>query len=100
MGEWVHRLAPLAVPATSELTAAEALRFPAVALFVERAAAAEPSSAMTDRDAPVVAELCARLDGLPLAIELAAASIPLLGLRGLVDRLDDRFSILTQGRRT
>lgn len=100
MGEWVHRLAPLAVPAPSELTAAEALRFPAVALFAERAVAAEPSSAMTDRDAPMVAELCARLDGLPLAIELAAASIPLLGLRGLVERLDDRFSILTQGRRT
>ncbi|PWT85997.1 MAG: hypothetical protein C5B56_13145 [Proteobacteria bacterium] len=99
-GESVHRLGPLAVPAPGQLTAAEALRFPAIALFVERAVAAETSFAMTDRDAPVVAELCARLDGLPLAIELAAARIPLLGLRGLVDRLDDRFSILTRGRRT
>ncbi|MBR1125440.1 helix-turn-helix transcriptional regulator [Bradyrhizobium lablabi] len=99
-GEWVHRLGPLAVPMPAQLTAAEALRFPAVALFAERAVAADPSCAITDDNAPMVAELCARLDGLPLAIELAAASITLLGLRGLVDRLDDRLSILTRGRRT
>lgn len=99
-GEMVHRLGPLAVPVPGQLTAAEALRFSAIALFAERAAAADTSFALTDRDAPVVAELCTRLDGLPLAIELAAARIPLLGLRGLLDRLDDRFSILTKGRRT
>lgn len=100
IGERVHRLGPLAVPAPAQLTATEALRFPAVALFAERAVAADPSCAVTDDNAPMVAELCARLDGLPLAIELAAASITLLGLRGLVDRLDDRLSILTRGRRT
>jgi predicted ATPase/DNA-binding winged helix-turn-helix (wHTH) protein len=100
-GEWVQRLTPLAVPpTTSVLSASETLRFAAVELFVERLRAFDGSFAFADRDARIVAEICARLDGLPLAIELAAARAPLFGLRGLADRLDDRFSILTKGRRT
>jgi predicted ATPase/DNA-binding winged helix-turn-helix (wHTH) protein len=101
MGEWVQRLAPLAVPPISnELTAAEALRFPAVQLFTERALSCDGTYQLTDTDAPLVAEICTRLDGLPLAIELAATRVSLFGLHGLAGRLDDRFSILTVGRRT
>ncbi len=100
-GEWVERLTPLAVPAaTPALTATEALRFAAVQLFVERLYACDGSFVLADSDAPIVAEICARLDGLPLAIELAATRVTLFGLQGLADRLDDRFSILTKGRRT
>jgi len=100
-GEWVHRLTPLAVPQASEsLNAAEAMRFAAVQLFVERLRAWDGSFTLTDSDARIVAEICTHLDGLPLAIELAATRVPLFGLRGLADRLDDRFSILTKGRRT
>ena len=100
-GEWVERLTPLAVPpATLALNAAEALRFAAVQLFVERLRAFDGSFVFADGDARMIAEICARLDGLPLAIELAATRVPLFGLHGLADRLDDRFSILTKGRRT
>ncbi|MGA2792354.1 MAG: winged helix-turn-helix domain-containing protein [Roseiarcus sp.] len=100
-GEWVQRLTPLAVPpATPALNAAEAMRFAAVQLFVERLRAYDGSFALADSDACVIAEICARLDGLPLAIELAATRVPLFGLHGLAARLDDRFSILTKGRRT
>lgn len=100
-GEWVQRLTPLTVPpATPVLNAAEAVRFAAVQLFVERLRAYDGSFALTDSDASMVADICARLDGLPLAIELAATRAPLFGVRGLAARLDDRFSILTKGRRT
>jgi predicted ATPase len=76
-------------------SASEALRFPAVQLLVERAAID-----LTDEDASIVVDICRRLDGIPLAIELAAATIELFGIRNLADRLDHRFSVLTQGRRT
>jgi predicted ATPase/DNA-binding winged helix-turn-helix (wHTH) protein len=100
-GEWVQRLTPLAVPpSTPALNAAEAMRFAAVQLFVERLRAWDGSFALADGDARMIAEICARLDGLPLAIELAATRVPLFGLQGLADRLDDRFRILTKGRRT
>jgi predicted ATPase len=82
------------------LNAGEALRFAAVQLFVEHLRAFDGSFVISDSDARAIAEICARLDGLPLAIELAATRVPLFGLRGLADRLDDRFSILTKGRRT
>jgi predicted ATPase/DNA-binding winged helix-turn-helix (wHTH) protein len=94
--EWVYRLAPFDIPATVGVkTASEALSFPAVQLLVERAAIE-----LTDGDASIVVDICRRLDGIPLAIELAAATIELFGIRGLADRLDHRFSVLTQGRRT
>jgi predicted ATPase/DNA-binding SARP family transcriptional activator len=81
--------------APAELAAQEAVR-----LFAERAKAAEPGFRLDDGNAAAVAEICFRLDGLPLAIELAAARIPALGLAGIAGRLDDRFRLLTGGSRT
>jgi predicted ATPase/DNA-binding winged helix-turn-helix (wHTH) protein len=100
-GEQVHCLAPLASPAaTTSLSAAEILNFPAVQLFVERAAAAMNDFKLLDADAAVVADICRKLDGIPLAIELAATRVDAYGLQGLADRLDDRIALLTNGRRT
>ncbi len=100
-GERLHRLAALAVPpAADRLTAAEALAFPAVQLFVERAAASVDGYELSDADAPLVAEICRRLDGMALAIELAAGRIDVFGVRELAARLDDRLRLLTYGRRT
>ncbi|MDM0104476.1 winged helix-turn-helix domain-containing protein [Variovorax sp. J22R24] len=100
-GERVVRLASLAAPPDSiHLTATAALGYPAVQLFVERAVATQDSFELTDADAPLAAELCRRLDGLPLAIELAAARVGFFGIRELVARLDDRFRLLNSGRRT
>ena len=100
-GEYVHRIAPLAVPALSEgLKATEALTFPAVQLFVERAAASLDSYVLTDPDAPLVADICRRLDGIALAIELTAVRADALGVRGLASLLNDRFRLLATSRRT
>jgi predicted ATPase/DNA-binding winged helix-turn-helix (wHTH) protein len=100
-GEWVHRLPSLSLPPAAEgLTAAEALTFPSVELFVQRATADLDKFELNDADAPVVASICRHLDGIPLAIELAAARVDELGLREIAARLTDRFSILTRGRRT
>src|SRR5262245_10078670 len=100
-GETVVRLPPLGLPAsTSALTAAQALTFPAVQLFVQRAAACLDEFELTDADAPIVSDICRKLDGIALAIELAASRVDTLGARGIADRLDDRFRLLTRGRRT
>lgn len=100
-GEWVHRLQPLSLPPSGEpLTAADALDFPAIQLFSERAAASLDTFVLTDEDAPIIADICHQLDGIPLAIELAAARVDLFGVRGLAARLGDRFTLLTKGRRT
>ena len=100
-GERVHRLAPLEAPSASAgLTAAEALTFPGVQLFVERAAEGVDGFGLGDADAPLVADICRRLDGVPLAIELAAGRVDAFGVRGLAAHLDDRFRLLTTGRRT
>ena len=72
----------------------------AVALFVARAEAADPRLRVTDSDRQTIAEICRRLDGMPLAIELAAARVRLLGIAGLRARLDERFNILTGGTRS
>ena len=100
-GEHVYRLSPLDVPAeTAELKAAEALAFPSVQLFVERAAASSGDFELTDRDAPLVADICRRLDGIALAIEIAAGRVDAFGVTGLASLLNDRFQLLMQGRRT
>jgi predicted ATPase/DNA-binding winged helix-turn-helix (wHTH) protein len=100
-GERVHRLPALETPPPAErLTAEQALAFPAVQLFVERASAALDSFRLTDDNAPVVAEICRRLDGIALAIELAAGRVDSFGVNGVAARLDDRFRLLTNGRRT
>ena len=100
-GESVQRLAPLEVPPpTPELTAAEALTFSAIELFVERASACADGFELRDEDAPRVAEICRRLDGIALAIELVAGRVSAFGVAGIAAHLDDRFRLLTQGRRT
>ena len=72
----------------------------AVALFVDRAQGVDIRFTLSDENAPLIAEICRRLDGIPLAIELAAARINLLSLKALNEKLDDRLPILTGGRRT
>jgi predicted ATPase/DNA-binding winged helix-turn-helix (wHTH) protein len=100
-GEWLLRLPSLEVPPEGNgLTAAEALSFPAVQLFSERATAALGGLGLADADIPAALEICRHLDGVPLAIELAAAQVDVFGVRGLAARLDDRFAVLTRGRRT
>lgn len=100
-GEWVHRLGSLETPPESgDLTAAQVLTFPAIQLFVQRAMAVSDSFAISDGDAPILRDLCRRLDGMPLAIELAAARVDALGVHGLAARLDDSLQLLTRGRRT
>lgn len=99
-GEWVHRLAGLeAPPPATRLTAAEALIYPAVQLFVERASASNDGFVLLDVDAHLVAEICDRLDGLPLALELAAARTDVLGLRALDQQLAKTLEILKFDRR-
>lgn len=94
-GEHVQTLAPLAVPA-EDVPAAETS---AVGLFVDRARAAQPGFELSDDNADAVAETCRRLDGLPLAIELAAARLGALQPAELVARLDERFTLLEGSRR-
>jgi predicted ATPase/DNA-binding winged helix-turn-helix (wHTH) protein len=99
--EWVRILPPLPSPLeTRDLTAAEALKYPAVRLFVERAAAVQEGFKLSDADAPAVGEICRRLDGVALAIELAAASLDVFGIAWLAAHLDERLCILKRGRRT
>jgi predicted ATPase len=97
-GEQLYRLGPLAVPPPDEAPVAS--RHGAVGLFVERARAVDPRFELTAHNAAAVAELCRRLDGLPLAIELAAARVRLLGVQGVLDRLGERFRVLAGGART
>ena len=100
-GEAVWQVEPLAVPDLERLPARAALaRSPAVRLFVERARAARADFVLGDRNAEDVARICARLDGIPLAIELAAARVNVLSAAELVRRLDDRFRLLTSESRT
>ena len=100
-GEIVHRMPSLAVPRSSvRLTAQRALEYGAIALFDARARATNKRFTLTDENAPVVAEICARLDGIPLAIELAAARVKVLSVQDLAKKLDERFRILTGGDRT
>jgi predicted ATPase/DNA-binding winged helix-turn-helix (wHTH) protein len=94
-GEREYRLRPLATPSPSPvLTAADALSFPAVQLFLERVSTVIDDFALSDADAPLVVEICRRLDGVPLAIELAAARIEVLGIRGLAAHLDNSLHLL------
>jgi predicted ATPase/DNA-binding CsgD family transcriptional regulator len=96
-GETRYRLAPLSVPRPGEQ--AEAVESEAVRLFTDRARRVDPHFDLDPESAPAVARLVARLDGMPLAIELAAARVEALGLAQLLDRLDDRFALLASGDR-
>ena len=95
--EQVYRLNPLALPPPSA-TAIEG--FGAVGLFVERARAADRRFGLDEDNAAAVVEICRRLDGIPLALEMAAARLPLLGIEGLRSRLDERLHMLSTGPRT
>jgi predicted ATPase len=100
-GEHVHLLHSLDCPPEDVgLTAVEVLQYPAARLFMERAAASGYGAALSDIDAPVVARSCRQLDGIALAIELAASRVGSLGIRGTAELLDNRFSLLWHGRRT
>jgi predicted ATPase len=94
-GEAVLRLPTLAVPAEGAAVDA-ALTHGAIALFAERARAADRRFGLTPERVPAVVEICRRLDGLPLALEMAAARLPLLGLDGLRRSLDERFHLLVR----
>ena len=95
-GEIVYRLPVLPVPAAGTPDD-QAAGYPAVAMFAHRAAAADRRFELNAANTPLVAEICRRLDGIPLALELAAARVPSLGLAALLERLDDRFRLLKAG---
>ena len=97
-GERVYPVAPLRVPPPA-VGLGDAMDIPAVHLFADRAAAAVFGFRLTDENLPAVAEICRRLDGLPLAIELACARLRTLPAAELAGRLDDRFRLLTGGSR-
>jgi predicted ATPase len=100
-GEIVFRLDGLTCPPhDTDIGAEDALAFPAVQLFVDRASAASPEFVLTDALAPMVARICRRLDGIALAVQLAANRVPSFGVRGVEARLDDRFRLLGNGQRT
>jgi predicted ATPase len=100
-GEQVCRLPPLeSPPASAQLTADAALRFPAVRLFVERACNLHGEFGLSHTDAPLVASICRRLDGIPLAIKSAAAGVGFLGLQGLSEGLDDSLGLPTNVSRS
>jgi predicted ATPase len=99
-GEWVYPVPPLAVPAEDSPDGEDPFHYGAVRLFAERARAAASYFSPDTRAAAAMVAICRRLDGIPLAIELAAARAAALGLDGLSARLDDRFRLLAGGHRT
>src|SRR2546427_685408 len=99
-GEYVYRVPPLAVPPEDSQDTEDVLRYGAVRLFVSRARAAEPQYVPDVRRAAATATICRHLDGIPLAIELAAARVAAFGVEGVAARLGDRFHLLTGGPRT
>lgn len=100
-GEQVYRLAPLAVPPDGPgLTAAVARTYPALELFLERATAGGARIALDDSNAAIAARICRKLDGMALAIELAAGRVEAYGLEQTATLLDERLNLLWQGQRT
>ena len=99
-GEHEFLVPPLALPDPRHMDSLPALiENPSIALFAQRAAAVKPDFQLTAEIAPAVAEICARVDGLPLAIELAAARVKMLPLSGILARLESRLQLLTAGAR-
>ncbi len=100
-GENVYQVQPLAAPrAVDAADPAALMRCDAVRLFAERAAAAQTGFALSTQNAAAVVEICRRLDGIPLALELAAARVRSLSVQQIADRIGDRFRLLTNGDRT
>src|SRR5205085_8920296 len=100
-GEQTHQVPSLAAPDPAHLPPQDQLAaYEAVQLFLERGQVRRPDLTLTAANAGAVATICARLDGLPLAIELAAARVQVLPVEAIAARLDDRFRLLTGGPRT
>ncbi|MGE5376018.1 MAG: adenylate/guanylate cyclase domain-containing protein, partial [Bacteroidota bacterium] len=100
-GEVTYRVPSLELPRVDRLPSKDSLsQYEAVKLFIDRAVSAIPSFTVTNENAPFVAQICQRLDGIPLAIELAAAKVRVLSVEQIARRLDDRFRLLTGGSRT
>ena len=101
VGEQTYRVPSLSLPDPRRARTVESLsQYEAVRLFIERAQAVQPTFTVTDQNAPAVGQVCFQLDGIPLAIELAAARIRSLSVEEVNARLDDRFRLLTGGSRT
>jgi predicted ATPase/DNA-binding CsgD family transcriptional regulator len=99
-GEQEYPVPPLGVPDLSDPSSLSRLtEYEAAALFIQRAQAVKPDFSFSDEDAPRVAEICVRLDGLPLAIELAAAQVKLFSPQALLDQMESRFTALRGGPR-
>ena len=98
-GEYVQRLDPLACPPATG-NRAQALGYPALQLLVERAMSQQDSFELSEAELPLAIDICQRLDGIPLAIELVAAQIERFGLPGLLVQMEDNFRLLTRGRRS
>lgn len=100
-GESIFQVPTLSLPEVQRLSLTDLLmQYEGIRLFVERARAVKPDFALTDQNATEVAQICQRLDGIPLAIELAAARTNMLSIGQIATRLDDRFNLLTNGSRT
>jgi predicted ATPase/DNA-binding CsgD family transcriptional regulator len=100
-GEVAWPVPPLSLPDVRRLSDVESLpRYESARLFLERAAAVRPAFALTEQNAQAVAQICYRLDGIPLAIELAAARVKVLSVEEISERLEDSFELLASGGRT
>jgi predicted ATPase/DNA-binding winged helix-turn-helix (wHTH) protein len=99
-GEYCYRILPLDFPPGSLQATSAMLRYPAIQLFAERVAAKGGDFVLTDAEAPYIAEICRKLDGVPLAIELAAGRVAALGIKNTVTGLVSRLELLKLGRRT
>jgi predicted ATPase len=100
-GEIPYRVPSLKTPSPTDLVQLEnPLEIDSIRLFVERGTTAKPDFRLTKENTPFVAQVCSRLDGIPLAIELAAARVKVLSPEQIASRLDDRFRLLTGGART
>jgi predicted ATPase/class 3 adenylate cyclase/Tfp pilus assembly protein PilF len=100
-GEVIYRVPPLSLPPAARVADKDKLLgYESVRLFLERAGLVQPGFALTDDSAEFIAEICRRLDGIPLAIELAAARVKVLSVEQILARLNDRFKLLTGGSRT
>jgi predicted ATPase len=99
-GETVYRVPSLSLPNADEGTREALTRSESAQLFIERAMAANPKFNLSDKNASFVTQICRRLDGIPLALELAAARVTVFSAEQIASRLDDRFRLLTEGSRT
>ena len=99
-GETVYRVPSLALPDSAKVSCEALMGYESIQLFVDRASAGNPNFSLTEKNASAVAQICYRLDGIPLAIELAAARARVFSAEQIAERLDDRFKLLTGGSRT